>query len=191
MISMTRKLIRIPLLAAAALLLSAGAFGGEPAAHRDGSGDFDFLMGTWKVQLKRLTKPLSGSNTWVDLDGKVTVRKLLGGPANSDELEVTDPATGTRIKSFTFRMYDAETGYWRIYWARTTHGAIGVPVDGRFENGRGEFYSHEDFQGKSIFVRYAWHGITENEAHFEQAFSIDGGRTWEPNWKTKFTRESK
>jgi hypothetical protein len=188
---MTRKLIRIPLLAAAALLLGAGAFGGEPAAQRDGSGGFDFLMGTWKVQLKRLTKPLSGSNTWVDLDGKVTVRKLLGGPANSDELEVTDPATGSKIRSFTFRMYDAETGYWRIYWARTTHGAIGVPVVGRFENGRGEFYSHEDFQGKSIFVRYAWHGITQNEAHFEQAFSIDGGRTWEPNWKTKFTRESK
>lgn len=188
---MQMKRTGIALLATAALLLSAGATSGEPAAPRDGSGDFDFLMGTWKVQLRRLARPLSGSNTWVDLDGKVTVRKILGGPANSDELEVTDPANGTKIRSFTFRMYDAETGYWRIYWARTTHGEIGVPVVGRFENGRGEFYSHEQFQGKSIFVRYAWHGITENEAHFEQAFSIDGGRTWEPNWKTKFTRESK
>jgi hypothetical protein len=188
---MNMKRMRITLLAATALLLSAGAAGGEAAAKRDGSGDFDFLMGTWKVELKRLTKPLSGSNTWVDLQGRTTVRKILSGPANTDELEVTDPATGTKIQSFTFRMYDAETGYWRLYWARTSHGSMGIPVVGRFENGRGEFYSHEDFQGKSIFVRYAWFGITENEAHFEQAFSIDGGRTWEPNWKTKFTRESK
>jgi hypothetical protein len=195
---MKTKLIRIPLLATAALLLSAGAVGAEPAAsakepvaQRDGSGDFDFLIGTWKAHLRRLTKPLSGSNTWVELDGKVTVRKILGGPANADEMVVTDPATGTQIKSFTFRMYDAETRDWRIYWARTTHGAIGLPVVGRFRNGRGEFYSQEDFQGKNIFVRYAWHDITESEAHFEQAFSTDGGRTWEPNWITTFTRESK
>jgi len=24
--------------------------------------------------------------------------------------------------------------------------------------------------------------------HFEQAFSADGGRTWEVNWKATFTR---
>ncbi len=194
---MNKRLLRIALLAAAALSLSAGASGTEPgpnqeaAAPRDGSGDFDFLIGTWKAHLKRLTKPLSGSNTWTELDGKVTVRKILGGPANADEMVVTDPTNGSQIRSFTFRMYDAQTRDWRIYWARTTHGAIGVPVVGRFRNGRGEFYSQEDFQGKNIFVRYAWHDITDDEAHFEQAFSIDGGHTWEPNWITTFTRESK
>ena len=37
-----------------------------PAITRDGQRDFDFHIGTWKTQLRRLSKPLTGSTTWVE-----------------------------------------------------------------------------------------------------------------------------
>jgi hypothetical protein len=39
-----------------------------------------------------------------------------------------------------------------------------------------------------IFVRFVWSEITPNSAHFEQSFSVDGGKTWETNWITDQTR---
>jgi len=33
-----------------------------------------------------------------------------------------------------------------------------------------------------------WSGITPTSAHFEQSFSDDGGKTWEPNWITTQVR---
>jgi hypothetical protein len=62
------------------------------------------------------------------------------------------------------------------------------PTVGRFTNGRGEFYDEEEYEGKKITVRYVWSDITANSAHFEQAFSTDGGKTWEVNWITDQTR---
>ena len=40
-----------------------------------------------------------------------------------------------------------------------------------------------------ILTRYIWSGITPNSAHWEQAFSTDGGKTWETNWMNDFTRQ--
>jgi hypothetical protein len=64
------------------------------AASGDGQHDFDFEIGVWKTHLKRLVHPLSGSNTWVELDGTTVVRKIWDGRANLAELE-TDAASAT------------------------------------------------------------------------------------------------
>jgi hypothetical protein len=37
-------------------------------------------------------------------------------------------------------------------------------------------------QGRAIYIRYVWHNVTPTSTHFEQAFSSDGGKTWEVNW---------
>jgi hypothetical protein len=187
--------IRISLLAAAAALVHPATLATEPAAkdaaaQTDGSRDFDFLVGTWKVHLKRLDKPLSGSTKWLELEGRTTVRKILGGPANTDEMIVTNPQTGAKTQGFTVRLYDATLREWRIYWSTPNGGTLGIPVVGHFENGEGNFYDQEEWNGRMIFLRYRWHDISANAAHFEQSFSIDGGKTWEPNWKTSLTRES-
>jgi hypothetical protein len=39
-------------------------------------------------------------------------------------------------------------------------------------------------------VRFIWSGISETTAHWEQAFSIEGGQTWETNWVMDSTRVS-
>jgi hypothetical protein len=48
---------------------------GEP----DGQHDFDFAIGDWKIHLKRLEHPLTGSKTWVEFDGTLKTRKIWNG----------------------------------------------------------------------------------------------------------------
>jgi hypothetical protein len=62
------------------------------------------------------------------------------------------------------------------------------PVKGRFQNGVGTLYADDTFKGKAIRVRFIWSHITPSSAHWEQAFSPDGGKTWETNWIIDFTR---
>jgi hypothetical protein len=62
------------------------------------------------------------------------------------------------------------------------------PVKGGFENGVGTFYADDTLRGKPIRVRFSWSRITTISAHFEQAFSADGGKSWETNWITDFRR---
>lgn len=155
--------------------------------ERDGQHDFDFEFGAWKAHLRRLLHPLTGSNMWVDLNGISTVRKIWDGRANLGELEV-DSST-SHVEGLSLRLYNPETHEWSIYWSNSNDGSLGAPMVGRFKNGRGEFYDQESFQGKTISVRFVFSEITPTEFHFEQAFSADGGKTWEPNWIATFTRD--
>jgi hypothetical protein len=160
------------------------------ASVRDGQHDFDFALGNWKFHLKKLDHPLTGSNTWVELDGHSSCRKIWDGKANMDEVEVYSADRKTHIKGLTLRLYNPESHQWSLYWANAAKGALSLPaVVGEFKNGRGEFYDQEDYNGRMILVRYAWSDITPTSAHFEQSFSTDGGKTWETNWITDQTRE--
>lgn len=44
------------------------------------------------------------------------------------------------------------------------------------------------FEGRPIKVRFLWTGMATGSPRWEQAFSEDGGRTWEVNWVMDFTR---
>jgi hypothetical protein len=159
----------------------------RPAAVRDGQHDFDFEVGSWKIHLKRLVKPLTHSNSWVEFDGTSVTRRLWDGKANIEEFE-TDGAAG-HIEGLTLRLYNPETRQWSLYWANSKAGAMGGPPNvGEFKDARGEFFCQDTFDGRAILIRYAWSDITANSAHFEQAYSDDGGKTWEVNWITDQTR---
>ncbi len=157
---------------------------------RDGEHDFDFALGNWKFHLKKLDHPLTGSNTWIELDGHSSCRKVWDGKANLDELEVYSADRKTHITGLTLRLYNPQSHQWSLYWANAAKGTLGLPPTvGEFKNGRGEFYDQEDYNGRMILVRYVWSDITPTSAHFEQAFSTDGGKTWEVNWIANQTRE--
>jgi hypothetical protein len=160
----------------------------QATAERDGRYDFDFEAGSFKIHLRKLLHPLTGSNTWVEFDGTSVTRKLWDGRANIEEFEVDSPETNTHIEGMTLRLYNPQTHEWRLYWANGRDGNLEQPMTGKFRDGRGEFYDQEQFEGKTIYVRYVWFDITPDSARFEQAFSTDGGKTWEPNWTTFQTR---
>jgi len=86
--------------------------------------------------------------------------------------------------------YDPVSGQWAIWWldSRDPFANLDPPVKGNFVNGVGTFYSNDMLNGKSIRVRFVWSNITADGAHWEQAFSPDGGKTWEVNWTTDFKR---
>jgi hypothetical protein len=159
-----------------------------PASH-DGSHDFDWIFGTWKATLRRLVKPLTGSTTWVDFEGRQLSKPIWGGKANLDEFIVDSPGAGVKIEGTALRLYDPASQQWRIYWASSKRGIVDPPVVGRFSNGRGEFFGMDELEGRAILVRYVWSNITPNSAHFEQSFSPDGGKTWEVNWISDVTRD--
>jgi hypothetical protein len=154
---------------------------------RDGQRDFDFEIGTWKIHLKRLLHPLTGSTTWVEFDGTSVTRKVWDGRAQLEEFETDSPAAG-HIEGLTLRLYDPQTHQWSLYWANSKGGPIFPPQIGEFKNGRGEFFGQDTLNGRVIFVRFVWSDTTTNSPHFEQSFSDDGGKTWEVNWITDQTR---
>jgi hypothetical protein len=56
-----------------------------------------------------------------------------------------------------------------------------APMVGRFVHRLGQFYDHEEFQGRIIMARNGFSATTPNSSRFEQAFSEDAGKTWETN----------
>jgi hypothetical protein len=159
----------------------------QAIAERDGQHDFDFECGSWKIHLKRLVSPLTGSTKWVEFDGTSVTRKVWDGRSQLEEFE-TDSAVGGHMEGLTLRLYNPQSHEWSLYWANSKGGPIYPPQIGEFKNGRGEFYAQDMLNGKSIFVRFIWSETNTNKPHFEQSFSNDGGKTWEVNWITDQTR---
>jgi hypothetical protein len=156
------------------------------AAYRDGQHDFDFEIGTWKTHLKRLVHPLTGSQQWATYDGTTVVSKVWTGRANLVELEV-DGQTG-HMELLSLRLYNPQAHQWSLNVASSKGGSLGVPTIGEFRNGRGEFIDQESYNDRMILVRFVISDITSDSCHFEQAFSDDGGKTWEINWIATDTR---
>jgi len=153
-----------------------------------GVHDFDFLVGKWQVHSRKLKERLTGSHDWEEFDGAIRSFPLMGGLCNVDDTEFDMPEGVYR--GIAPRAYDPKTGLWAIWWVdgRNPHGALDPPVKGRFVHGVGTFYADDTLRGKPIKVRFVWSDITPNSAHWEQAYSGDGGKTWEVNWSQVLRR---
>ena len=154
--------------------------------------DFDFLIGCWNVHNRRLRDRLAGTDSscgreWEEFDGCVVSRRILAGMGSQDVFR-TDHDGG--FVGMSFRFFDPDTQVWSIYWADSRRpGALDPPVLGWFEGDSGVFEGTDMFEGRPIRVRFTWSRVTTPAPRWEQAFSEDGGRTWETNWVMDFTRE--
>jgi hypothetical protein len=154
---------------------------------RDGQRDFDFEIGRWTTRLDRLQKPLSGSKVWVHYEGTTVVRKVWNGDANLVELDGSGPAG--RIEGLSLRLYNPATRRWSLNFANRRGGEMTPPSVGGFDqDGRGEFFADETLDGRPIRVRFVIAPLGADSWRFEQAFSADGGKTWETNWIATDTR---
>ena len=150
---------------------------------RDGSHDFDFLIGDWKAHIRRLPDRLNESNVWVEYDGISNHKKILDSNSNFEEFDVTSTDKKLHIKAQTLRLYNPTSRQWSIYLVDVDNGTLETPpVVGGFTGKRGEFFHQENFKGRPILVRYVWLDISPKSARMEQSFSPDGGKTWEVNW---------
>jgi len=154
----------------------------SPAADEDGRHGFDSILGHWTMRLRRLNERLAGSTAWTDFNGVDDCFPLWNGRANYDTVTLDSP-TG-KIEGFTLRLFDPKLRLWRLYWANAKNGLVDVPQIGQFHQGHGEFYAQDIQNDHAVFVRFDWSGMNTASPHFEQAFSMDGGKSWEVNWIT-------
>jgi hypothetical protein len=152
------------------------------AAERHGNHDFDWEIGTWTTRVRVRRNPLSGeAPKWADYSGTSVVRSLLGGRSNFVELSVEGPSG--KIEGGSLRLYSPQSRQWSLNYASLGDGRLTAPVYGAFDaSGRGLFYGQDTVGGRVILVRFIITRTSKSEAHFEQAYSADGGASWEDNW---------
>ncbi len=162
---------------------------GDGAAPDAAQQAFAFDAGRWTMQMKRLADPLSGSQSWYEMSGRSVVEQVWGGRANLALVEADGPKG--HLELLALRLYQPQARQWSIFFATSDGGILSVPCVGRFSGGRGEFYDQEAFHGRSILVRFRIWPVSPDSFTSDQAFSDDGGKTWETNWVNTGTREGK
>jgi hypothetical protein len=148
---------------------------------------FDFEFGDWTVSHRRLKLRMQNSDAWESFAGTASVRPILNGFGNLEDNLID--FLGDPYRAIALRSYDPQTGNWAIWWldGRAPH-RLDVPVIGRFTDGIGTFYADDMFEGRPIRVRFRWLDTDTPSPRWEQAFSADGGTSWETNWVMRFER---
>ncbi|TWH99467.1 hypothetical protein IP90_03082 [Luteimonas cucumeris] len=154
-------------------------------ADNDGRHDFDFFHGRWQLRNERLKRRLQDSDDWEMFDSTQHCRPILGGLGNIDDF-ITDWDGG--FVGMSLRLFDPRTRQWSIYWASNRTGMLEAPVVGRFEHGVGTFVGRDLHEGRAVLQRFIWSDITASSALWQQALSVDDGRSWETNWIMRMTR---
>jgi NIPSNAP protein len=162
--------------------------GDGPRAARGTKHDFDFLFGSWKIHNRYLKKRLQHSSEWIEFDARAETQPVLNGLGNVDRYLAT--RDGKQVEGVNLRLFDPATGDWSIHWADTVlPGTLLPPMIGRFTGDVGEFFGDEFVDGRRVRCRFLWTRTNPDSPRWEQAFSDDGGKTWETNWIMNFSRE--
>lgn len=144
------------------------------------SNDFDFYLGKWKIRNRKLKSRLTGSNEWEEFESTDHVIKILNGAGNFGQYRAM--LENKPFAGITLRLFDPVTNLWSLYWADSIHGKLDTPVVGHFENKIGIFYCKDTLRGQPVDVKFHWDATDSEQPVWSQAFSADGGKTWEWNW---------
>jgi hypothetical protein len=179
------------LAAAAAFVPATRALAADPAPTqaaitRDGSHDFDFDFGVWRTEITRRLHPLSDSLETMRLTGTVTIRKVWGGKASLEEIEADGPKG--HWEGMSLFLYDPAAHQWSQSFIGSANGAFAGGFIGSFHDGKGELFSQDTLDGRSILVRATWSDITPTSHKYEEDFSADGGKTWELSFMARKTK---
>jgi hypothetical protein len=145
---------------------------------------FAFLNGEWQVYNKKLKDPLTGREEWVEFNTTASFFSLLDGLVSVEELR---DAEGAPFGS-AMRTFDRKRRVWLDAWVSAGSGVLQSPIEGRFEGDVGTFIAEDSFEGKKILARGVWRRLSKNEVTWEQASSVDNGKTWQDNWFMRFER---
>ena len=184
-----RRVFPVLILFAASPLAAAEPALAAQVNYRDGSHDFDFERGSWKLHIRRLLHPLSGSHEWVEYDGTKTDIPVWGGKANIAEVRA-DGSAG-HLQFIALRLYDPTARQWNLSFTSAGSGTLATPLYGEKHGDRIEFIGSDTANGRSILVRFVMQANGSGKASSEQYFSDDGGRSWELNWINRYTQVSR
>ena len=180
----------LPLLAVACLLGAQGApadtaDSAAPTAH-DGQHDFDFTLGVWHTHIHRVLDPFSGTSESVELNGTVTSRAVWGGKAFLEEIEADGPKGHWQGASLF--LYNPAAHQWSQTFVNSKSGMLTGGMIGEFNNGVGELFASDTFNGRAILVRARWSQIQPDSHRYEESYSADGGASWHRAFIAEKTR---
>lgn len=158
------------------------------ASFPPAADDFDLLHGSWRIANVRLVSRLTRCDEWERFDAAGTCSPILGGIGNIDDFR---PVSGgwEGLVGASIRIFNPATDLWSISWADNVLCGLTPPVIGCFVDGMVEFFGDDMHDGTPVRVRFRWSNVTTDALRWEQAFSIDGGASWETNWIMSFTRD--
>lgn len=143
--------------------------------------DFSFLQGSFDVEGHRLTDPFDPGSGWADLPATSSAVVLFGGGVSIDEMWFP---TRERF-GLSLRLFDPRSRTWTVRWLDDR--GLQPPVEGQWHDGRCWLTGPDEYAGRSITASYSWSDVTSGGARWEQCFSVDDGRTWQPNWTMRYT----
>ncbi len=154
------------------------------------STDFDFVIGTWAVANRKRADMLDPECTeWLEFASTGEHRLLPGGAGNIETYESHEMPGLGEFHGLALRLYDPATDLWRIWWSSSAApGRLDPPMEGRFDGARGDFRTDDVVNGTPVRVRFLWDDLGPTQARWQQAFSHDGGQTWDTNWIMDMTR---
>lgn len=156
------------------------------ASETSSRHDFDYLAGKWNIRNRTLKEPLAGGDEWQEFDATQECRPILLGLGNFDIFHTE--LDGKPFEGLTVRLFDSQTRLWTIYWADSDAVKLDGGKVGSFDGDMGEFFGREVVFGKEVIVKFHWDKRDRNAPIYSRAFSADAGRTWEWNWRAKFSR---
>jgi hypothetical protein len=159
----------------------------EQISQANGSRDFDFLIGRWRVRHRRLRRRLADCRAWDEFAGVSVERLLPAGLGNWEENSFDHEGSVTGL---AFRFFHPGERRWSISWIDSRRRALDPPLFGSFDGQIGLFRGEETHEGRRILVRFLWSRADPSAPRWEQAFSADGGTAWETNWIMDFSRRT-
>jgi hypothetical protein len=150
------------LVALALFFVAAAAFAADPPCSSPAHRQFDFWVGTWRVE-----QP----------DGKVAgtnrISKIEKGCALLEEWTGSGGMTGRSLN-----IYDASRNVWHQTWVDNS-GTL-LTVEGRFENNAMRLTSKTD--------RITWNRLDGGSIRQLWEQTADGGKTWKVAFDGKYVR---
>jgi hypothetical protein len=154
-------------------------------ARPTAANDFAFLTGTWDVANRRRFS----AGLWDEFPATCSVSMCVDDLVQLDRYDAPDFPGRGHVKAVTVRAYDATADTWSIIWLCNYADPDFVPMVGRWDGETGLFHATTtDADGTPLDVRFVWTRDGDDHARWEQAFSYDGGTTWDVNWTMDFTR---
>jgi len=158
--------------------ITSSAFGQSfSLSDLDSANYFDFWEGKWHASWPEGDSLGQGVNelTWV-MDGKVLQEnfQILKGQAKG-------------FKGGSLSVFQPKTNIWRQAWADSQGGYY--DFIGAFEGGKRIFKTHpKEVNGKVIVQRMVFYDIQKDSFQWDWESSIDGGETWNLNWRIDYER---
>lgn len=142
--------------------------------------DFDFYVGKWKIQNRKLNRRLDNCTEWTEFEALQEMQLILNGRGNRDNFLTS--FDDKPFEGMSLRLFDPETRLWSMYWADSNTSVLQPPTVGSFDGNIGRFYCNDTFNGQKIIVLFQWDRTDVDNPVWSQAFSADQGETWEWNW---------